>query len=63
MAPIVYSHRPSNTVSLETYPLYLAKYIAGDNDQAALAEKTRHDSVGNLPSGNGKIYARAHAAP
>ena len=24
---------------------YLAKYIAGDNGQAALAEKTRHDKA------------------
>ena len=24
---------------------YLTKYIAGDSDQAALAEKTRHDKA------------------
>ena len=36
---------------------YLAKFIAGDSGQAALAEKTRHDK-----GGDGKIHARAHAA-
>ena len=60
MAPIVYSHRPSTTVSLETYPLYLAKYIAGDKGQAALAEKTRHDKALETYQAAMEKYTREH---
>ena len=42
---------------------YLAKYIAGDSGQAALAEKNAvWQRAGSLSIDDGKIHPQAHAA-
>ena len=40
---------------------YLAKYIAGDSGQAALAEKTRHDKALEAYEAAMETYTREHA--
>ena len=39
---------------------YLAKYIAGDNGQAVLAEKTRHDKALEAYQAAMEKYMREH---